>query len=67
MREIKSIAVYRTTDTAVFEVGKHIIRGEEKTADKVVSIKIGLFGKVRVELSNGTNIVFKGFPYSYEI
>lgn len=67
MKKVKSVAIYKPTETAVFEVGSLLMRGEEKTTIKVERIKIGFLKKVKIELSNGNTIVFSGFSISYEI
>jgi len=65
MKKITSIAIYKPTETAVFEVGQMIMYGEEKTTIKVE--KISVFGKtVKIKLSNQNTLVLKGLPISYE-
>lgn len=67
MKKVKSVAIYKPTETAVFEVGSLLMRGEEKTTIKVERISLGFLRKVKIELSDGNIIVFSGFPISYEI
>ena len=60
---MKSITIF-TPDKAHFEVGQKLIRGEKETDIEVLKIKV-FFGRVKVYLSDGTTINYKGFPIIY--
>ena len=64
--KIKSVTIYKPTDTATFEIGSLLMRGEEKTTISVEKIRIGILKQVVIILSDDSKIVFKGFPISYE-
>ena len=62
---IKSIVIYLPTKEAYFEVGKNLIRGEEKT--EILIKKISYFNKKsRIKLSDKSELCFFNFPISLE-
>ena len=73
MKKIKSVAIYKPTDTAVFSLGSEIIRGvdekgkEIKTGQIVDKISISIYNNVDVILSDKSVLCFRGFPISYEV
>ena len=60
---MKSIAIYKPDGTVFFEKGGKINKGEEVT-DVIVKSISEMFGKVKVKLSDGEVLIFKGFPIS---
>lgn len=66
MKKIKSVAIYKPTETASFEVGAKLIMGGKETENTVSKISVNIFNSVKVEFSNGMVLKFKGFPISIE-
>ena len=60
---ITSITII-TPDKAFFEVGQKLIREGKETETEVVKIKV-LWGKVKIYLSDGKTLTYKGFPIIY--
>ena len=60
---MKSIAIYKPDGTVFFEEGGKINNRGKETNVLVKSIS-EMFGKVKVKLSDGEVLIFKGFPIS---
>lgn len=60
---MKSITIYKPDGQASFVVGAQVIKGEETTDVTVKSISV-LFDRVKIKLSDGETLIFKGFPIS---
>ena len=58
-----SITIF-TPDKAYFEVGQKLIREKKETDVSVVKIKV-FFGTVKIYLSDGKVLNYKGFPIIY--
>jgi len=66
MISVKQVVIFKPTETSGFEVGGRLKRGEAETDLIVTKITIGLFGHVRISLSDGKAIYFKNCPITYE-
>jgi hypothetical protein len=60
---IKSITIF-TPDKPYFEVGQKIVRDKKETKVEVLKIKVR-FKTVKVYLSDGKIINYRGFPIIY--
>jgi len=61
--KIKSITIYRPDGKAYLEVGRRLLNEEGKETDVMV-VSIGLlFGKIKINFSNGEKVVYGKFPY----
>ena len=60
---IESITIF-TPETSFLQVGQKLIRDKKETDISVVKIKV-LFGRVKIFLSDGKTLNYKGFPIIY--
>lgn len=63
--KLNNIAIHKPSQIAGFEVGRRLWEGELETDKIVESIEVDFFRTVRINLSNGETLVFRGFPISY--
>lgn len=66
MKNIKIVIICKPEGSSSYEVGQKIFRGGKETDVIVAKIKIGLFKKVTITLSDGTLIISNGCSFIIE-
>ena len=61
---ITNVSIHRGEREQYYAVGGKLVSGDKETDVTVTSIH-AIFGTVVIRLSDGVNLIFKGFPYSY--
>lgn len=64
----KKLTVFKNDQfVATYEIGDDIYYKGEKSGKKVTDITVGFFGKVTLELSDGSKIYFQNATIEYEL
>lgn len=63
MKKIFIVTIQKPTGEQTLELGAKIIGSDKKETDIVVSKIVARWKTVRVLLSDGKELIFRGFPY----